>query len=162
MGQVFHLLGTICLMLGMALSLISIFSFATSISYHDEPRRIKALVGVGFGVLCMVLGGYLPKYGDEYEQKIQQMELEHRQTWEQAIENGYTFYLEGEEIDPGTIDYEQYRSVSYDDEEHKVFIVKNVEISESSSSSSSTLMLTVLLAVVLSMCFAGMFNRERV
>ena len=41
--------------------------------------------------------------------------------WDYAVENGFTFYLDGREVDPGTVSMKQY-DVEFDEEAKKVFL----------------------------------------
>ena len=41
--------------------------------------------------------------------------------WDYAVENGFTFYLDGQEVDPGTVSMKQY-DVEFDEEAKKVFL----------------------------------------
>lgn len=41
--------------------------------------------------------------------------------WDYAVENGFTFYLDGQEVDPGTVSIKQY-DVEFDEEAKKVFL----------------------------------------
>jgi hypothetical protein len=47
--------------------------------------------------------------------------LEKEAKWDYAVENGFTFYLDGREVDPGTISMKQY-DVEFDEEAKKVFL----------------------------------------
>ncbi len=48
--------------------------------------------------------------------------------WDYAVENGFTFYLDGREVDPGTVSMKQY-DVEFDEEAKKVFLTSKTTAS---------------------------------
>jgi len=64
-------------------------------------------------------------------------ELASKMNWQNAKKDGFTFYLDGEEIDPEAVDYTQY-DISYDNANQKVYMTyKQPEVNISSGHSTS-------------------------
>lgn len=45
-----------------------------------------------------------------------------RQHWDEAVSNGYVFYVDGIEVDPNNLDKNFYSKVHFDDENKKVMV----------------------------------------
>ncbi len=45
-----------------------------------------------------------------------------RQHWDEAVSNGYVFYVDGIEVDPNNLDKSFYSKVHFDDENKKVMV----------------------------------------
>ena len=99
------------LILGLFLLMVSLIFIAF---IHDSPS--VGLVGIIMAVCAFILICFgTVSRNKEYVQNIDTK-------YAKAQEDGYTFYLNGEVIEPDeTLDYEKY-AVAYDDNRHEVYL----------------------------------------
>lgn len=72
----------------------------------------KTAIGV-LVVAILLLGGTVWFVGS-----IEEEEARH---WERALDEGYSFYVDGSEVEPENVDRNQYE-ITFDDEANKVFL----------------------------------------
>ena len=74
-------------------------------------------------------------------------ELAAKMNWQNAKKDGFAFYLDGQEIDPETVDYTQY-DISYDNANQKVYMTyKQPEVHVNSSSGHDTSYVPIVIPV---------------
>ena len=102
-----NLIITILVSVG-AISIISgflmlIFTYIESYSTALKHLKIAAVVLV-VGILFVITGAFLEEF-----------KTNNRDNWNYAVENGYSFYIDGQKVDPNTVIMNKY-DIEYDED----------------------------------------------
>lgn len=84
---------------------------------------IMALVfGIGGLVLANDMTKNMTDMSIQHSEEVASQEEEEAKHWNEAIEESYSFYVDGSEVDPDNIDRNQYYEITFDDDAYKVFL----------------------------------------
>ncbi len=105
----YNTLSLVLLIVGLSISFLGV-SFMSRPDPFGEYRNVKigGFLAVMIGISCIIIGCFNDK-------KAEQVLL-------QSIDNGYTIYFDGEEVDVGHIDIFQYSEISVNDEKNAIYI----------------------------------------
>ena len=102
MGSTLVLIGFICFILAIIIGLITLFT---------GNELCEILFSVLFFTYLIIMLGSCACDEVERENKI-----------EYSLEHNYTCYIDGEEVDPSLIDIDNYRHITFDDENERIII----------------------------------------
>ena len=89
----------------------------------NSRNLIEILVfGIGGLVLANDMTKNMTDMSIQHSEEVASQEEEEAKHWNEAIEESYSFYVDGSEVDPDNIDRNQYYEITFDDDAYKVFL----------------------------------------